>query len=86
MDLKKEFKPCSFCGKTKSLKLREEDDEYQVICSANQGGCGSSSGWRKSKEETILLWNTRSAEDDLRAELEIMREELYAYQSMAREA
>jgi|GEM_PF-1425715 len=73
--IKKEIKlkPCPFCGLTRSLivgtdkEIEELDREgtgyYAVCCNAKIGGCGSASGYKKSKEEAIKLWNTRFKEE-----------------------
>lgn len=31
-----------------------------VVCSFYKGGCGASSGWRKTCEEAIDAWNRRN--------------------------
>lgn len=32
---------------------------YTIVCSANRGGCGSSSGYFPTKEQAIEAWNKR---------------------------
>lgn len=66
--------PCPFCGRTDTVFIYDnnemqmlcmddddydENPEYLVGCDALYGGCGSSSGYKKTKEEAIQLWNTR---------------------------
>ena len=31
-----------------------------VVCAANKGGCGASTGWRSSKKAAMEAWNGRS--------------------------
>ena len=66
-----ELKPCPFCGQTETLEIgtfdelnsveTEEDgfENYAVCCSANNGGCGASSGYAENKELAICKWNER---------------------------
>jgi hypothetical protein len=70
------LKACPFCRRTDSLILlwaseqegddwdESNDDCVQVICDAStdggKGGCGSSSGFRRTIEEAKTLWNTRA--------------------------
>lgn len=64
------LKKCPMCGSTVAPKVisnyemvgMEEEIasvSYTVCCSINNGGCGTCSGYRFTKEETIRLWNTR---------------------------
>lgn len=64
---------CPMCGKTYALIIQtwrellafhdlecEYDTEwYQVVCSANKGGCGTSARYAKTPEEAAAHWNTR---------------------------
>lgn len=65
-------KSCPFCGQLESLdsldrREDEEDDniidEYNYVaicCNVNAGGCGSSSGFRKTLKEAAEIWNKRA--------------------------
>ena len=64
-----EIKACPFCGSITPVALHTEESYspqsgvnhtmYTVICDFNEGGCGSSCGYKYSKEEAIELWNNR---------------------------
>ena len=68
-----ELKPCPFCGKTvaklsncKDLEDCENFEEcgcdeimHTVVCNWNNGGCGASTGYRKTENEAIEAWNRR---------------------------
>ena len=44
----------------------EESDgcPYQmIVCACGKGGCGASSGWKQTLEETIKAWTRRGGED-----------------------
>ena len=63
-DMKYRLKACPFCGSDKSAWINTiEDwlleDKYCVICDADRGGCGSSSGWYYSEESAVKAWNER---------------------------
>ena len=82
------LKPCPFCGgnnvgfnECKGLEDCSNFEEcsnagyYAVVCDANNGGCGSASGYRQTAEEAAAVWNRRtsgwvSVEDRLPKELE----------------
>lgn len=52
---------CPFCG-NKNLTIIDNDEaytNYSVCCDYLKGGCGSTSGFRETKEEAIELWNKR---------------------------
>lgn len=66
--------PCPFCGKKDTVfiydsnemqMLHMDDDnydqnpEYLVSCDSLYGGCGGSSGYKKTKGEAAQLWNAR---------------------------
>lgn len=63
-----ELKDCPFCGKD-ILVVSREDEAYgkaknkngyfAVCCNFNKGGCGSTGGYRKTKEEAVEVWNKR---------------------------
>lgn len=61
--LYEEYKPiiksCPFCGKTDTVKIKKEGNQYIIICSIHKGGCGSSSGYYNSEVEAIDKWNQR---------------------------
>lgn len=60
---------CPFCGLITNVKyvasqeLCECEDEktegWHVICDATKNGCGSSSGWFKTKKKAAEHWNKR---------------------------
>lgn len=68
-----ELKPCPICGKTETLKISdcvaiEDCDRFEIcdkvtfkliVCDYNKGGCGTSSGYRPTKEQAIEAWNDR---------------------------
>lgn len=67
--------PCPFCGKTETLCITREpyywDNilkgyQYQVVCDAsgNNGGCGSSCGFKDSMTEVKEAWNRRATTKD----------------------
>lgn len=53
------IKPCPFCGKTDTIKIKKEENQYVICCSVHKGGCGSSSGYYNSEIEAIDKWNQR---------------------------
>lgn len=53
------IKPCPFCGKTDTVRIRKEEDQYIILCNVHKGGCGGSSGYYYSQEEAIDNWNQR---------------------------
>lgn len=72
--MNEELKPCPFCGgvnltadnvaKIEYHDTFHQDYErdskcYEVCCNFNRGGCGASSGIRKSLDEAINAWNRR---------------------------
>ena len=76
-----EFKPCPCCGKINRVIL------YSTFCYADEkisnirfgvkcNKCGIEIGMFRKKEIAIKRWNTRPAEDDLRAEVESLKEAL----------
>ena len=54
--------PCPFCGGTVvSVGHGWYDNHYEAVCDARNGGCGTSTGVRRSEYEARLAWNTRAA-------------------------
>ena len=53
------IKPCPFCGKTDTIKIKKEGDQYIILCNVHKGGCGGSSGYYYFQEEAIEKWNQR---------------------------
>lgn len=58
--------PCKFCGNIKSVRIIDSNEAYErdedypmyaVVCDLNNGGCGSTSGFRETITEAIELWN-----------------------------
>lgn len=75
--MSKELKPCPFCGGDASLIVKEffgfpEEDVYTVACN----DCNSRSCYSDDRKETVKVWNTRPAEDALKAEVERLKAEL----------
>ena len=66
-----ELKPCPFCGGTNIVMCREPNFweghingyQYQVVCDASCGGCGSSCGYEESITEAREAWNRRAEND-----------------------
>lgn len=61
--------PCPFCGfegakVLTGFQVGDNDNagDYAVFCAYYDGGCGSASGYRKSREDAIELWNCRTSE------------------------
>lgn len=57
---------CPFCKSNENVKIIPDDDsgyQFQVNCDARYGGCGSSSGYKDTKEETAKLWNQSASPD-----------------------
>lgn len=79
-----DLKPCPFCGcKCISLFVNEKKnsrvpwDSWRAVCGdggayLHQTGCGTYVHVT-SKEQAIIAWNTRPAEDKLTAEVERLR-------------
>lgn len=61
-----ELEPCPFCGKTEPVEVKHRETEvfafenYDVVCDSLNGGCGASSGYRRTEEDAIAAWNTRA--------------------------
>ena len=62
----KELKPCPFCGRTESVRIRiypsswkYTEDQYAIVCDHNRGGCGSESGHYSDPEKATKYWNMR---------------------------
>ena len=56
--------PCPFCGfegakVLTGFQVGDNDNagDYAVFCAYYDGGCGSASGYRKSREDAVELWN-----------------------------
>lgn len=72
-----ELLPCQFCGSCEAPRVEEVTNvqhiacgNYRVVCDFTRGGCGASSGSRRSKAEAIDAWNTRASETQLLAEMQ----------------
>lgn len=73
--------PCPFCGLATNViyvasqDLCECEDEktegWHAICDATRNGCGSGSGWSKTKNGAAKLWNARMAGEKLAAICEL---------------
>jgi Lar family restriction alleviation protein len=83
------LKPCPFCGgdafvaqSTNENCLGELYDTFIVICEK----CTAEAGIHDTKEQAINTWNTRPAEDALKAEVEdwyfVLEAELWASRAM----
>ena len=55
-------RPCPHCGGTNLVFLYAEGSEIDVTvcCNFNNGGCGATGGYRRTKEEAIEAWNRRT--------------------------
>mgnify|MGYP001623113261 FL=1 len=67
--------PCPFCGKEDSVETldcytaeglkceseRFRKDYFKCVCNYLKGGCGTSTGVSKTKQEALEKWNTRPA-------------------------
>lgn len=68
----KNLTPCPFCGNKKIFILEEGDNSgiyenipnYAVCCDFHRGGCGATSGYRRTEEEAIEAWNRRVGEQN----------------------
>ena len=66
------LKPCPFCGKKdiavySDAEINESDNEpkcYAVCCDVNNGGCGATGGYKKTREEAAENWNKRTENKD----------------------
>jgi Lar family restriction alleviation protein len=61
---KETLKPCPFCGGDEietyeSYGSLDEWDQWAVVCCANKGGCGTSSGRYDNLIDAIEAWNRR---------------------------
>ncbi|MDT3386710.1 MAG: Lar family restriction alleviation protein [Bacteroidota bacterium] len=61
-----ELKPCPFCGKTESVRIKIypnintfEIEQYAIVCDHIRGGCGSESGHYNDVDDAIKYWNQR---------------------------
>lgn len=57
------LRDCPFCG-GKNICIIDESEpehpEFAVCCDMTEGGCGATSGYRRTKEEAIEAWNRRN--------------------------
>lgn len=61
-----ELAECPFCHKhEKNLRVEWSGLVYRVICDANAGGCGASTGWEWSMAEAVAKWNNRRVPADV---------------------
>ena len=67
--MNEDLKPCPFCLSKAILRNNPRGDMYWIDCGHNPTHCQTASDKR---EQVVELWNTRPAEDALRAELEQM--------------
>lgn len=79
--MKPVLKPCPFC-ESDDLSVHLDDGfSYYVWC----GNCGSQTdNDHLTEKEAIKAWNTRPAEDELKAEVERLKEELDARKSVTK--
>jgi len=73
---------CPFCGRGENTMtlLQNGDDLWFVVCDANKGGCGASTGRRVEALMTLDLWNTRGG--ILQVEQEDLIKEFLAHPNM----
>lgn len=67
--------PCPICGKEDCIEILDcytaeglksegesfRKDSFKCICNYLKGGCGTSTGVSKTKQEALYKWNTRPA-------------------------
>ena len=66
-----ELKPCPFCGKCFAVIFKEptywensiNGYQYQVVCDAQNEGCGASAGYSDTTREAVEAWNRRAEND-----------------------
>ena len=59
---------CPFCGSTTATRVtkwfnvetHEYEDQWQVMCGFNDGGCGAAGGIRQTEGDAINTWNRRA--------------------------
>lgn len=73
----KQLKPCDDCKEDSFLHLTTGDnrwnlDKWYAICLK----CGNSTKWFNTEAEAIAAWNTRPIEDELRARIKELEEQL----------
>ena len=54
--------PCPFCGQNVEMLMKETHNNkkyYSVVCNAEEGGCGCSTGKFETPFDAILMWNVR---------------------------
>lgn len=71
------LKSCPFCGGTNIVIITCGDEncgnklcvdcphkgQYSVCCDASKGGCGTHTGYARTKEKAIELWERRVEND-----------------------
>lgn len=67
-----ELKPCQFC-ESNDIDILTYEEEYHTRKVAECMDCGARGSVCDSKEEAIEAWNTRPAEDALKAEIERLK-------------
>jgi Lar family restriction alleviation protein len=72
--MSEELKPCPFCG-SKDIVLESFGELRHTACCST---CECNTGYMQDDCEAIESWNTRSLEDDLRKQLDIVVEALKA--------
>lgn len=68
------LKPCPFCGKNNWAEIEQCGGLYNTYCQTcdcKVGGCGY-----LSKEDVILVLNTRPVEDALRQEIDNLKKQV----------
>lgn len=65
--IKKNLKPCPFCGKTETVAVysaeeidNSDSEYYAVCCDYHKGGCGAVGGYRETQEQAVKIWNQRA--------------------------
>ena len=69
VELMDELKPCPHCGKIDTLKCSSaneieannlnDSDNFAVVCSVSNGGCGAVCGYQRTEAEAVNAWNVR---------------------------
>ncbi|MBO7330062.1 MAG: Lar family restriction alleviation protein [Lentisphaeria bacterium] len=73
--MSEELKPCPFCGQDVSIGPVDDCTHYWYVCCED---CDITRFIFGSKQESIKIWNTRPAEDALKAEVERLTQALEA--------
>lgn len=68
---------CPFCGQSVQVLITEEKDGrnyYSIVCDAQEGGCGASTGKYADPLDAVLMWNVRPEDFEWLQKIESMQE------------